>query len=207
MAVVALIGDVIGSRKVTDRDALQKKLEKKLKQINKGRSDLLSPYTVTLGDEFQAVFKNCDLIFRDVWEILQALYPVKTRFAFGVGELSTPVNPRQAIGMDGPAFHHARQGIQELKKTPFLFKITGEQITSLNLLNQSLYLVSQTSSGWSRNRFRIMSMLYKGWTTKQIAGELNISTVAVYKNIKAGALDIIMALGHEISKNINEALK
>lgn len=53
--LVAVIGDVVGSRGVPDRPALQKQLERTLVHTNKVTSPL-QPLRMTLGDQFQGVF-------------------------------------------------------------------------------------------------------------------------------------------------------
>lgn len=207
MKLIALIADIVNSRKIEDRDKFQQKLEDQLRALNKRNANLLSPYTLTLGDEFQAVYSKADNLFNDVWEIMSGLYPHKARFALGVGTLTTPVNPKRAIGMDGPAFHFARSGISELKETSYLMKIAGEEIPHLSLLNNCLYLVSQSAANWSANRFQVLTGLLKGWSRKKIAGQLGISTVAVYKNINKGSLDVLINLNKETGKILNEALE
>ena len=206
MKVIALIGDISESRKVKKRDELQKKLRAALEEVNRDNPALLSPFTITLGDEFQAVYRNADRLFRDLWTILLRIFPQKVRFSFGVGILTTEINPQQAIGMDGPAFYHARSGIQELKKSDYLFRIVGDRIPYQNLLNQTLNLISHESSNWGMNRLKILIGLLEGKNAASLAQELSISRVAVYKNIKAGALEVIHELGNEIRAILNRQL-
>ena len=206
MKVIALIGDIKGSRNAQDRGALQQKLASTLEEVNRGNESLHSPYTITLGDEFQAVYKNARRLFQDMWIILTGVYPYKIRFSIGLGELTTPINPRQAIGMDGPAFHHARKGIQDLKKTPYFFKVIGDSVPCGDLINQGLNLLSSLCNGWEKNRFHILLGLINGQGSKYMAQDLGISTVAVYKNKKAGALDVIRDLGAEVASVLDEAL-
>jgi hypothetical protein len=81
--------------------------------VNGENMHLISPYTITLGDEFQAVLKNARHLFGDIITILYVIYPTKIRFSIGIGDIQTPVNPNQAIGMDGTAFYNARTGIDK----------------------------------------------------------------------------------------------
>ncbi len=207
MYVVAVIGDIHSSRAAKDRQELQHKLLSTLKKVNRRNKSLLSPFTITLGDEFQAVYQNANNLFIDIWTIVTELYPQKFRFAFGVGNLTTQINRKQAIGMDGPAFHYARQCIQDLKETSNLFKILGEQLAYPEILNQSLNLISHQIAGWEKNRFRILAGLYRNESSKEMSTKLGISTVAVYKNINAGALKVIKTLTLEIGKVVNNSLE
>lgn len=121
---VVIIGDIVASKQIENRNEVQENLNQVLSHLNyPHRNDLLSNYTITIGDEFQVVLSEFDSVFSDIINISVNLYPVKVRFAIGIGTLSTPINEEQAIGMDGPAFYLARHGIEGLKKTGSLFRI------------------------------------------------------------------------------------
>jgi hypothetical protein len=206
MVVLTLIGDVVQSRTILNRPVFQQQLEAVLAEINREHPDLLSPYTITLGDEFQAVYRAADRLFHDIFHLLTAVFPHRIRFAIAVGRLDTPINPRQAIGMDGPAFHLCREGISHLKQSDSLFYLTSEA-GNWQLANQTLALISHELSSWNRNRWMIMNALLNGTAPRAIAEQLNISTVAVYKNIRAGALEIIQNILSEIAREINQQMQ
>ena len=65
MKVVIVIADIVLSREIPDRSTFQRHLKKSVGTLSAGHPDLLSPYTVTLGDEFQAVYKRAARVFRD----------------------------------------------------------------------------------------------------------------------------------------------
>ncbi len=208
MNKIVLIGDIIASKKIKDRSAVQKKLNNAFKKINSSNKYIISPYTITLGDEFQAVYNSADKLFKDIWQISAALYPEKSRYSIAVGDITTKLNKVQAIGMDGPAFYYARKGLEELKQTNYIFSFSeAEEKYDLHLIQQTLFLISHLTENWKATRFAILIMMYEGLSAKEISKKLKISNQAVYKNINAGALDIIVNLTTEIEKNINEIVK
>lgn len=213
MPYLALIGDIVDSKSQPGRDTLQRKLAAALRTASERKPKLASPYTITLGDEFQAVYKSADNLFLDVFSILADIYPVEARFGIGVGELTTAINPKQALGMDGPAFHRAREVITTLKKSGYLVGLQGEPASPgaaydhWKLLNHLLNFVSHKVEGWEHNRLRIMVGLLQGRSVAELERELEISNVAVYKNINAGALDELHGLCHEITRLLNRELK
>ena len=208
MKRTVLIGDIVSSRQITDRALIQDRLAATLEELNNRQDpDLASPYTITLGDEFQAVFNRADTLFCDAVAILLALHPEQVRFSFGIGAIETPINPNRAIGMDGPAFYNARKGIEELKATPYLFNIAGMDASQATLVKQSLRLISHNLCKWNRNRLQVMAMLCEGLPAKEIGDRVPISNTAVYKTIDAGALQIIIQLFAEVTKLINESLE
>ncbi len=70
----------------------------------------MSPFTITLGDEFQAVYGGFEAVLGDTVEIIAEVYPHRLRMALGHGPLSTDLNPTAALGMDGPCFAAAIEG-------------------------------------------------------------------------------------------------
>ena len=206
MKVIALIGDIISSKEIENRALVQKKLEGILNALNSDNNSILSPYTITLGDEFQAVFQQSGLLFYDMVRILSTLHPIKVRFSLGVGTL-THINPDQAIGMDGPAFHEARAGIEELKSSSFLFTIRGIEQHAVELANQSLKLLSRHLDKWNGTRLSIFEMYNQNYLVKEIAEELEISEQAVYKSIAHGDLEVVQAIFQSVSQVINENIE
>lgn len=207
---LVLIADIEASRDIEgkDREVLQKSLKDILTHLNEQGEGIVSPYTITLGDEFQAVFDEADHLFVHMLKIMETLHPVTVRFSLGIGSIDTPLNTEQALGMDGPAFHRARKGIEILKENGFLFGIRSEDNADLMLkiLNNSLQLLSKQMRGWNKTRIKILYMLKEGWDYKVISDELGISRTAFYKNKEAGALEVIDELSDNMAAMINQEL-
>lgn len=210
--MIVIIGDIVESRKLSSsgRKELQEKLERLLETISKESESLASPYTITLGDEFQAVYGDTSGIWKDIWRILAGLHPVSVRFAISIGTIVTPINPKQAIGMDGPAFYAARERIEKLKKTGSLFGVDAdgaEESSELALANSSLRLMSDGIKKWKKTRYMIVKKLNSGLPVKKIAAELDISETAVYKNREDGSIDVIMEMTGNITALMNRYLE
>src|SRR5690606_12661524 len=181
MKRIAVIADIVSSKRIKNRAEVQKKLQSAFRRINKN-SSVISPYTITLGDEFQAVYDKADFLFKDIWQIIYSVHPVKIRFSIGVGEISTRINRKQAIGMDGPAFYNARKGLEELKNTGYLLNIIFEESNNTEICRQSLYLISHFAENWKETRVKILTMLHEGLMPKEIASRMAVTDKAVYKN-------------------------
>ncbi len=206
---IAFIGDIVGSKKLSDRSEVQDRLREVLQRLNRrGDPGVLSPYTITLGDEFQAVLGKADRVFLDTLTIWVAMEPVRVRFSFGIGRLETPINPKEAIGMDGPAFHRARQGINDLKETSDLFTISGDRKHGcIALMKPTLALISHLTESWKPNRWQILLRLYEEISVKEVAEELKISDSAVYKNIESGDLRTIIDVFKAMATELDRALQ
>ncbi|MDD3925250.1 MAG: SatD family protein [bacterium] len=206
MKKIALIGDLVASRKIANRAAFQASLLATLTRLSEDNPHILSPYTLTLGDEFQAVFDRGAGIFKDVMLILTTVYPQKVRFAIGVGDIDTAINPKQSIGMDGPAFHNARKELERLKAEECLFGVAGIDGHCGVLTRESLHLLSHNIDKWKENRFHILAMLNNGLSVKEIADSLQISDKAVYKDIDSGTLRTVIRMLAAVEAIIDDNL-
>ncbi len=207
MKVIVVIADVVNSRQIADRRVFQKRLERSLEHLQKSHSDLVSPPTVTLGDEFQAVYRRADHVFRDFFMLQRLLYPHRLRVAVGVGRLSTRVNKRMSIGMDGPAFHLARQGIIEAKQSGVLLRVMMEHKRDCGWIAPALELLSHMVLDWKKNRLEILQRLLDGEDPRTVAQAMKITGTAVYKNIQAGALNSVRSLCAEVVQAIETERK
>ena len=207
MKVACVIGDIVRSRHAENRNQLQRRIANQLTQLNRIKDHkLLSPYTLTLGDEFQAVYRKADRIFRDSFAILCSVYPLRVRFSVGVGELHTRINHKRAIGMDGPAFYAARAGVAKMKASGAIFHVTREEEEISRWINLSLDLISNLTSKWKKNRVYTLHRLLSGDTPKGIAQKASLTATGVYKNIQVGALDTVASIFREIENTIDDFL-
>jgi len=206
MKYLVLIGDIVASRELPARAQFQRRLKGVLQALNSRRKTLVSPYTLTLGDEFQAVYRDAETAFADVFAVLAEIAPVRARFALAVGEIVTPVNPAQAIGMDGPAFHRARAVLEGLKSSRRLFGVDGGS-GPWPLPSAALAVLSGQVEGWRPNRFKLFARLLAGEPVGELAKRTGITTRAVNKNIRAADLDEWQRILDETGRLLNAELK
>lgn len=75
---------------------------------------LASTFIITIGDEFQGLLVDPTALPDVIWDVQTLLDPTTLRFGVGHGALFTAIQSR-AIGMDGPAFHRAREAIDRAR--------------------------------------------------------------------------------------------
>lgn len=207
MKKIAVIGDVVSSTRIMDRGSFQGSLSAILNYLNHDETRIESRYIITLGDEFQALYSQADSLFIDALQILAHIDPVRVRFSFGIGSIETEINPLRAIGMDGPAFHEARRGIREIKKTRYLFNVRGLPPKSEPLVREAAMLISLLIGKWKRSRFDIFLGLHRGEPVAEIADHLGLTAQAVYKAIDSADMKIILQLTRSITSSINAGLR
>jgi hypothetical protein len=206
---LAIIGDVIASRTIADRPAFQRRLRRTLAARNaervssdespaaedavremaaKGAWTLASPYTLTLGDEFQVLLRRASGCFLDLLRISADLYPERMRFALALGEIDTDLNSEQAIGMDGSAFHRARAGIDQLKADHGQCRVDGLAPQQARLVNNGLTLAFGRLDGARGSRLALAAGLLAGEPVAEIARRVGKSEQTLYKTARTADL-------------------
>ena len=108
-ASIALIGDIVESRTRRDRQALHDEIEGALRNTNSA-VPAADPVVITLGDEFQGVYRTLGGALTASFRIRSLLHPAAdVRFGLGRGEVTT-LDPVRGIH-DGPAYWAARDAI------------------------------------------------------------------------------------------------
>lgn len=201
---MAIIGDVVRSRFIEQRGEFQERMARCFSALNRVSGEALSsPYTLTLGDEFQAVYHRADGVVVDTVRLLHGVYPERVRIAWGIGGIPTPINPIAALGMDGPAFHVARDGLEEMKPhKQTVFRLCGTDSNAAGLVNASLALLAHQLDGWKHTSFALLAGLADRRSPGELAQELDITVRGVYKNMRTNAVqdvwNLVVALGRSI---------
>jgi SatD family (SatD) len=111
-----ITADVVGSRKL---ESFGKKRDRRLAALSRlhlSQKLILSPYTVTAWDEFQAILRKPKDISRVILDLRRFFYPLQLRIAVGIGSVSEahkrPIN-RYA---GGQAFERARKAADRMKR-------------------------------------------------------------------------------------------
>ena len=203
MMYIALIGDIIESKKIQDRAQVQQQLLRLMKELNWQYQDyLISPFTVTTGDEFQALFSPNSYMFQIIDQLSVAFSPYEIRFGIGVGEMITEINKEQSIGSDGPAYWLAREAINHIHdKNDYGINhisvfLADEEVTWT--VNAMLAACSFIQSKWTEVQYDVLKQLLteniydETFSHKEIARSLGITPSAFNKRIKASGLKIYL---------------
>ena len=194
---IAIIGDIIKSKKITNRNEIQKKLKEVLDKINKNyENDISSKFIITLGDEFQGLLSNGINAMSIITEIERNMFPIKIRFGIGIGRISTDVNKEMALGADGPGYYKARDAIKYLKENEnkkqtisadIRLEVEGKNQATTLMLNTILTLMTAIKQTWSlRQREIIWDMLEHEDSQIEVAKRLKIKQPSVQKSFSKG---------------------
>ena len=190
-SAIALIADIVGSRRLDQRErsALQGRLEKLLDTINREYRDSIgADFLITLGDEFQGVIVSAAVIPSVIWDIEAELRGIDIRIALGFGELNPPFK-RIALGMDGPAFHRAREALElwpKRRNRGGVFLGFGDADPALNGFARVLRYVRERLTD---RQFSTLSLLRKGRRQAEVAKRLGVSRQMISLRVRGAGLE------------------
>ena len=200
---LALIADVIDSKMVQERFDLQKQLEKTLQTMNELFGEFLaSSFTLTLGDEFQALLKVDAPVFQIIDTLRSELTPTQLRFGIGLGEILTDIDPLQSIGADGPAYWNARAAINlvhqknDYGNTQIYFS-SGKEKQDF-FVNALIASGEAIRSGWRGSQEEILLDLLKrcvyseNFSQQDLAQSLEINPSALSKRLKSSSIRVYL---------------
>ena len=200
---LALIADVIDSKMVQERLDLQKQVEKTLQKMNELFGDYLaSRFTLTLGDEFQALLKVDAPVFQIIDTLRSELTPTQLRFGIGLGEIVTAIDPLQSVGADGPAYWNARAAINfvhqknDYGNTQIYFS-SGKENQDF-FVNALIASGEAIRSGWRDSQEEILLNLLKrsvyseSFSQQDLAQSLSINPSALSKRLKSSSVRVYL---------------
>nr|VFJ57530.1 MAG: SatD family (SatD) [Candidatus Kentron sp. DK] len=160
-----LMGDIIKSREY-DATQLRRKFLRLVSSCNETLTDgILSPYTVTLGDEFQGVASSLGKAIEAIFHMEETAFLREPRFRIRYvtvyGAIDTPINPTIAHTMMGSGLARAREMLTNRGRTPRRFRFHLGDAYLDNQLNRLFSVIDGLSERWRAEDARlILDMLH-----------------------------------------------
>ncbi len=147
-----LMADVVASRK-REPQILIAEFREAVRSVNRELADgILSPFTITLGDEFQGVVKTLLDSTRTILWLEELRYKgmlnSELRYVVNYGDIATPINPIIAYGMIGDGLTEARELLNDKRR--------GRSRYCFHLKNERLSMQMQ-------RLFDVLSALTRAW--------------------------------------------
>ncbi len=149
-----LMGDVIGSSNYDARQ-LRKEFMGLVSLCNeKLEHGIISPYTVTLGDEFQGVATSLRALIEAMFYMEETVFrrglTFKIRYVAVHGEIDTPVNRLKAHAMMGAGLTKAREILTDKRRGEPRFRFDLTDVYTMNQLNRLFLVLDGLTGRWDR---------------------------------------------------------
>jgi hypothetical protein len=181
---LVLIGDVIRSRQIADRDAFEGRLRETLTAVNRRFADELDAKASVLKgvDEIGAVLQRPDAAYDVVNRILSGVFPQQIRIVIVRGTIDVNLDSEFVAEMDGDAFHRADQHMDRIASEDLLFwaDVTGDDELLSMLVNAVLTLRHQ----WTERQHEVVRAYEREGSQRGAAQSLEISQSAVSQTIR-----------------------
>jgi hypothetical protein len=198
------MADIVSSR-TKDQNDLMTRFKAIVKQVDTAsRKTLLSPITITLGDEFQCVASSLSSALKIIISLEEIIVKkeagFKLRYVLLEGEIATPINPEIAYEMLGSGLTEARELLAELKKAKnrICVKIRNEKRS--NAINDAFVALQDITDDWKLKKdYYIVAKFLESGDYKQVAIELNKERSLMWKRGKSLRIEAYMALKNVIN--------
>lgn len=207
---IALIGDLISSKRIASRRQMQERMEEVFDSINREFKDYFaSKLTLTIGDEFQCLLKpNRDIPL--LMDVLERRLGLAFRLGLGAGTISTKINPELSLGADGEAYWRAREAIEYVHDKNWNGKchiyFIGQSAETNDIMN-TLFACSETfKHGWTAlQRETFHALLDAGiyepdFFQKEVAQAMNISESSLTKRLNSGNIKLYLQVRTTLGK-------
>lgn len=210
----AIVGDMINSKKIPNRQEAQRELQNVLDKMNsKYNEAIASKFTITRGDEFQCLIKEDSIhLIPEIIDRISFQFTYPVRFGIALGTIESDLNPNQCIGMFGQAFTLAEMAIEaakQKKKNDYGLNVVRYDLAytpyhaPVNALNASCAFIA---SMWTTGQREILKVLLENdiydedFSQAELAKLLNKDSGNINRRVKSSGIKIYLRNKKEISK-------
>ncbi|MBY0433322.1 MAG: SatD family protein [Cyclobacteriaceae bacterium] len=190
---VIMMADIVGSSKKRGK-ALMHDFKEAVDSINKEhKRNILSPLTITLGDEFQGVVKNMyealKIMFALEHHLMSIKSPFQLRYVLHEGEIDTVVNRVNSYAMLGPGLTQARKQLTELKgsKKRFFISTTNKAISEK--LTYGALVYQGIVDRWTPAQRKVAVHLLSEADYREVAKTLKKDPTAIWRRRRSLMID------------------
>lgn len=184
-----LMADIINSSKGNQKKTISD-LRDIVNFINEIWSDeILSPLTITLGDEFQGVISTMDNAYRIIFEIEEQIIKcnlkLKLRYVLNFGAIETQINSNSAYEMLGSGLTYARETLNNMKTGKSRFRIIFGMQKNQDLINGLFKIYENYLDSWKQKDYHIVREFLLNKTYQEVAEILNINISSSWRRYKS----------------------
>ncbi|KAA9406298.1 hypothetical protein Har1131_05570 [Haloarcula sp. CBA1131] len=192
-----IIGDVIESRSVTDREALRAALNQGVSRATDALADqTVAPFSVLKGvDEVGGVIRNPGHAYRAIREITESIHPTAIRFAVVHGEVDVGMTTSEVSEMDGPAFHKADTLLADITENGRAVALHDPVVKSwlLSLLADQIHLLFAWKQEWTPHQASIVHEYRERKSMQALADDRDVSIQAVSQTLSRAKAEMVLS--------------
>jgi len=205
--VIAVIADIVGSRRLSDRAAAQQTLDETIARVEHDRPLAVQSLRPTVGDEQQAVYARLDEALSSLL-MLQLALPegIEFRFGIGIGDIRD-IDSDHGDLSDGPGWWAARAAIDRVHsrqqrtiprmRTWIVAAPEQTEVMETTIAASNAYLLARDEllGAMSSRERRLTYGRIVGRSQRELAADEQITQPSVSKALRgAGAVALLEGL-------------
>ena len=204
-----LMADIVASGDKNQKQ-LMKDFKELIKEINvKHVNGILSPLTITLGDEFQCVLKDLSTSIHIIFDLeelkIHKKLDFRLRYILNQGAIETPINRKIAYGMLGAGLTEAREKLTAYKHNKHRFLISIENKVQEEMLMNAFKIVENIIDKWDIEKdYEIVSNFIKLKDYKLVSGAIHKTRSQVWKREKTLNIELYDSIKNIIHLTIKK---
>ncbi len=202
------MGDVVGSAKL-DAELVQHSLNSFVQSVNETYdTSILSPLTITLGDEFQGVCVNnvqgVSLLLALEKSVLEHQLPYRLHYVLLEGEIDTEINTKTAYGMLGKGLTDARELLSSKKRDRRRFELRLDKKYVSKQLNRLFEILDSLSQNWKTDDYALILSMLEHQNNQTVADLHQKTRAQIWKRRNTLQIETYRLTSAVISDLINE---
>ncbi len=187
----AIIGDLVDSRTLDNRAAVQVRFRDGIDRLNEALSDrLVVPLKLTAGDEVQGLTEEADVLVEIVVALSDTVAPARLSWGVGRGDLATELADDVSI-LDGPCFHRARDAVNTAKRTSRWLVAEGFGNPEGTILAGLMNLIGAIRSEWTPRQAEVVREA-RGRKQSEVAVDLPVNRSTISRTLQSAHYDEVL---------------
>jgi hypothetical protein len=176
-----LLGDVVASRQVDDREAFGERLADACAAVTDAHSDAFdAPLEPLKGvDEVGGVLTDPGVLYDVLDGLRERLHPQELRVAVATGDVDVGIDTGEVSRMDGPAFHRADELLADLADSPLRVAFDLGEPGLEDALADEVNLLFLQKARWTDHQRRVVAAYRDAGSQAAVADDLGVSQAAV----------------------------
>lgn len=183
-----VLGDVVHSREIEDREAFQEQLSETCTRFTAAeRDDVFGDFKILKGiDEFGGVLQSLANLYEVVTTLQDELRPHEVRIVVASGLIDVGLTSFDVEKMDGEAFHKASERLVEIDDGPMSFDLLIEDEELGRAVADEINLLLDRRNEWTDRQREVIEVRESVDTQTAAAERLDVTQQAV-SNVLSGA--------------------
>lgn len=193
-----LLGDVVGSRSLADRESVRETLETAVAAATEAAGDaVVAPFTVIKGvDEIGGVLDDPGAAVPAMRALVERLHPVELRVGVAWGVVDVAPGADVVAEMDGPAFHHADECLRRVADDDRYVRVALDGVPAVfePVLGDQLDLLSLWTYSWTPRQTEIVRAYRDADTMTAVADDLDVTVQMISKTLDRTHAETVFAV-------------